>query len=35
MNMMVTIPKAKIKEVEAEEADVARRLGAGEKDIVY
>ena len=34
-DIVVTIPKAKLKEVEQEEADVARRLAAGETNIVY
>jgi hypothetical protein len=34
-DIVVTIPKAKQAEIEAEEADVARRLGEGETDIGY
>lgn len=34
-SIVVTIPKTKIAEVEAEEVDVARRMASGEEDIVY
>jgi hypothetical protein len=33
--IIVTIPKNRLTEVEREEAEVARRLAAGEKDIMY
>lgn len=35
MDIVVTIPKARQDEIEAEEADVARREAAGELDISY
>jgi hypothetical protein len=35
LSIVVTIPKNRINQVEAEEADVARRMEAGEKDIIY
>lgn len=35
MNIVVTIPKAKLREIEAEEADVARRETNGETNICY
>lgn len=35
MDIVVTIPKKQLAHVEAEEADVAKREAAGEKDILY
>jgi hypothetical protein len=35
MNIVVTIPKDRIKQVEEEEADVARRIAAGEQGMCY
>ena len=35
MNIVVTIPKNKIAEVEAEEKEVARQIARGDKNIFY
>jgi len=35
LNIVVTIPKERVKQVEAEETEVAKRIKTGEKDIVY
>ena len=35
MNIVVTIPKNRVAEVEAEESVVAKRISSGEKDICY
>ena len=35
LDIIVTIPKNRLQQVEAEEAEVAKRIKAGERDIVY